>query len=71
MHEFREAQGKDSSSGAPQREMAWHDVKLTFAGDKWEMGWGTMYLGWAGWLAESAHGICTHFPFFCCPARKK
>ena len=50
MHEFREAQGKDSSSGAPQREMAWHDVKLTFAGDKWEMGWGTMYLGWAGWL---------------------
>ena len=51
--------------------MARHDGKVTLAGDKWDMGWGAMSLGWAGWGVERAHGICMPSPLFCFPARKK
>ena len=48
--------------------MAQRSVELTLAVDKWDMGWGDMSLGWAGWGAEHAHGLCLLLPFFCCPA---
>ena len=46
----------------------WQGVDLSLAVDKWEMGWGTMYLGWADWGAERTHGICAPLPLFCFPA---
>ena len=51
--------------------MARRNVKLNLAVDKWEMGWGAMPLGWAGWGEEIAHGIYEPFPLLCCPDRKK
>ena len=37
---------------------------ITLAGYELEMGRGAMYLGWAGWGAERAHGIFLTFPLF-------
>ena len=59
-------QGRLSSSGARRREISRRSVDLTLALDKWEMVWGAMSWGWAGWGAERAHGICAPFPLFCC-----
>ena len=42
-------------------------MKLILAGDKWDMGWGAMSLGWARWGAERAHGLCMTFSSSCCP----
>ena len=64
--EFRETQGKNSSRGTRKYEMTQRNVKITLSGDTWNMGWGIMYLGWAGWGAERSHGICAHFPLFYC-----
>ena len=58
-------QGKHSSSGVQLRGGG---VELTLAVDKWYMGWVAMSLGWAGWVAERAHGICASFPLLCCLA---
>ena len=46
---------------------------ITFAVDKWMMGGGeaAIYLGWEGWVAERAHGICATLPLLFCPSRKK
>ena len=63
---FREMQGRHSSSGARGREMARRGVELTLAVDKWDMVWGAMSWGWAGWGAERAHGICAPFHLFRC-----
>ena len=41
--------------------MARRGVEVTSAEDKWEVGGGMMSLGWAGWGAECAHGLCA-FP---------
>ena len=46
-------------------------VELTLAVDNWDMGWEAMSLGWAGWGAYRARGICTPFPLLYCPTRKK
>ena len=71
MSSFSETQGKHSSGGARRCKMVRRGVNLTMAVDKWDMGWGEMSLWWEGWVAESAHGICAHFPLLCCPTRKK
>ena len=43
-------------------------MDITLAVDKRDMGWVSMYLGWAGWGAERANGLCAPFPLFCFPA---
>ena len=66
---FCETKGKKSSSGARRRGMVRRDVEITLVVDKWEMGWGDMPLGWAGWGAERAHGLFTPLPLFSCPQK--
>ena len=34
---------------------------FTLAGDKLEMGWGKMSLGWSFWGADRSHGLCAPF----------
>ena len=41
--------------------MARIGMYITLVVDKWEMGWGAMSLGWAGWSKEHTHDICTSF----------
>ena len=66
---FFERQAKHSSNGARRRGMARRGMKLTLEVDKWEMGWDAMYLRWAYWGAEHAHGLCALFPLFYCPQK--
>ena len=40
---------------------------LTLVVDKCDIVWVTMSWGWAGWVAERAHGICAPFLFFFFP----
>ena len=66
---FYEMQGKHSSSGAKQCEIARH--ALTLAGYKWEVGGGAMPRRWSGWGVDHNRGICLPSPLFYCPACKK
>ena len=54
---FRETLEKHSSNGVQRREMVRRSMTLTLAVYKWNMGWGEMSLGWAGWGAERDHGL--------------
>ena len=44
---------------------------LTLAGYKWEVGWGVMSWGLAGWGEEHAHGICDTSPLLRCTGPQK
>ena len=48
--------------------MARRSVKLTLAGDMWEVEGGAMSLVWEGWGSKRAHGHCAPFPSFYFPA---
>ena len=52
-------------SNAEWRSMLQRGMALNLAGHSWEVGGGAMSSGWAGWVAERAHGICKPFPLFC------
>ena len=49
------------SSGARRHRIAQRGVEVTLAGDKWEVGGKKLSLGWGGWGADCAYGICEPF----------
>ena len=63
---FLETKGKHSSSGAWRHIMARSGVWITLEVDKWEMMRVSMSLGWVGWVAGRAHGICAIHPLLSC-----
>ena len=46
--------------------MAQCTVELDLAVDKWEMGFGSMFLGWEGWVVERDHGLSAPFSLLYC-----
>ena len=62
---------KRNGFGVVWRGVVWRGVEVKIAVDKWDMGWGAMSLGWAGWGSEHAHWLCAPLPLLCCPACEK